>query len=195
MPWPSFSKTKKNIKAPTPRKKFDDTVTTRSQKKTKKDSWEANRVVFNPKISPSFTNNYGKINMISFLCSIWSRLAYMKDHDYLGYYEKIFGPIIPSRLMKELNNGIKMSGVKNIVNDGLLFGLKKTPDKFGLKVFKNDKPDFGGRSLEFLPWAKKVNIALGEERKSATDPNCSVETPTFHDGNIIFISIATSNYG
>ena len=148
-----------------------------------------------PSTSATSTDSYGTINMISFLCSIWSRLAYMNDHQYLGHYPLIFGPIIPDELMKMMNQHIVKNGIQQILDDTTMFNIKNNTDmKFGLKPFTNLKS--GGYSLQFLPWAQKVNQANGEERLSDTNTNCDVEVPnTPSNPNIVFVSIATSNYG
>ena len=143
-----------------------------------------------------FTDNYGTVNMISFLCAIWSRLAYMNDHQYLGHYERIFGPIIPDELMQMINTQItKQRGVQGILNDAEMFGLAGLQEKWGLKTFPS-KAEFGGTGLQFLPWAQRVNQVNGEERLSPTEANCAVEvSPTNPDDNLVLVSIATSNYG
>jgi len=148
-----------------------------------------------PTSAADFTENYGTINMISFLCAIWSRLAYMNDHQYLGHYEKIFGPIIPDELMQMINVQITTKGIQGILNDAEMFGLTGLQEKWGLKTFPS-KAEFGGTGLQFLPWAQRVNQTNGEERLSPTVPNCDVEVSlTNPDDNLVFVSIATSNYG
>ena len=150
-----------------------------------------------------FTDNYGTVNMISFLCSVWSRLAYMNDKQYLGHYSLIFGSIIPDDLMVAMNAYIA-ENIQGILNDTTMFGLKPDEKKFGLETFANIKS--GGHSLKFLPWAQRVNQVIGEEPmprptgadgKKQFDPNCNGQTKQelTANENIVFVSIATSNYG
>lgn len=150
-----------------------------------------------PTSKEDFTENYGTVNMISFLCAIWSRLAYMNDHQYLGHYQRIFGPIIPDELMKMINAQITKNGIKGILNDTQMFELNglPQPQKWDLKTFTS-KAEFGGTGLQFLPWAQRVNQVNGEERLIPTESNCDVEVRlTNPDSNLVFVSIATSNYG
>lgn len=141
-----------------------------------------------------FTEDYGdSVNMISFLSAVYSRLSYMNDHQFLGHYSKIFGPIIPTELLQALNNqSVKELGA--IINDKEMFNLVAGKEKFGLKTFAS-KAQFGGVGLQFLPWAQKINIVNGEQRIDATNPNCDFEVKeTTPDPNLVFVSITTSNY-
>lgn len=63
--------------------------------------------------------------------------------------------------------------------------------KFGLDTYKTD----AGLSLRFLPWAQEINKVNGEQRIDANTPNCDIETTTVPNENLVFATIATSNYG
>ena len=142
-------------------------------------------------IREGFTDNYGdSVNMISFMCAIYARLAYMNDHQFLGHYQKIFGPIIPEELMTMMNTQVSNNGINSILNDTQMFGEKT----FDLEPFKS-KPEFGGQGLQFLPWAQKINIINGEQRIDANNANCGIEVDvTLKDINLVFVTVATSNY-
>lgn len=148
--------------------------------------------MFNKKdVKKTFTTDYGtSVNMISFIGSVYSRLAYMNEHQFLGHYTKIFGPIIPYELMKNMNDTIK-TGTPNILNDEKMFSLKKGGNKFGLDTYETTN----GTSLRFLPWAQKINQVNGEQRIDAKTSNCDIETTTTQNNNLVFATIATSNYG
>jgi hypothetical protein len=164
------------------------TPTTSMAQNTKSNTW------FNKKdLSTKFTNDYGHTaNMISFIGSIYSRLAYMNDHQILGHYTKIFGPVIPEAMMKAINTQVITNGLSSILEDGQMFNLNKDVDAYDLKTYQTDR----GLSLQFLPWAQKINIINGEQRIDANNANCSFETDeTIPNDNLVFISIATSNYG
>ena len=161
-----------------------------------------------------FTDVYGNINFITFLSTIYARLAYCTDHKFLRYYQEIFGPIISEEILTAINNQVKTNGVKSIMNDKQMFGLTSGKDKFGLKTYTSDTKlehttsietkQSGGNDasgdeqvhLQFLPLAKKINIALGEQRISKDDANCHFDLKECKpDPNLIFIQIANSNYG
>ena len=142
-------------------------------------------------LNTTFTEDYGtSVNMISFIGSVYSRLSYMNEHQFLGHYTKIFGPIIPKELMSDMNNVIK-NRIPNILKDEEMFSLKNGEKKFGLDTYETD----AGLSLRFLPWAQEINKVNGEQRISSDDANCDIETTTVPNDNLVFATIATSNYG
>ena len=172
----------------------------------------------------NFTNDYGAVNMISFLCAVWSRLAYMDDHDYLGHYSKIFGGttdtregVIPIQMLTDINANANIDS--NLFNDTIMFGLNGTTNKYGLDTYDRSPNDnqsqFGEKGLKFSPFAQKINQINGEERYGdvpasasffAKKPkisdnlknrltNCNVNLGNIEENpNVVMISIATSNY-
>ena len=150
-------------------------------------------------LGTEFTDNYGEsICFVAFICSVFSRMAYMDDHQLLGHYEAIFGDdkVIPGKLMTQLNKSVVDNGLQSLLQDSVLFkeefASSETP--FGLKKFKTSGV-FGTESLQFLPWAQKINIINGEQRIDSNTPNCEYETKvTVPDDNLIFVAISTSNY-
>jgi hypothetical protein len=142
-------------------------------------------------LKEGFTDNYGdSVNMISFICAVNCRLAYMNDHEFLGHYTEIYGKIIPDKLLELMNTQVTTNGINGILNDKQMFGN----ETFGLKTFVS-KADFGGEGLQFLPWAQQINIVNGEQRIDASTPNCSPEVlKTEPNSNLVFVTIATSNY-
>jgi len=142
-------------------------------------------------LNTTFTEDYGtSVNIISFIGSVYSRLSYMNEHQFLGHYTKIFGPIIPEELMSDMNNTIK-NRIPNILRDEEMFSLKNGEKKFGLDTYETD----AGLSLRFLPWAQEINKVNGEQRISSDNANCDIETTTVPNDNLVFATIATSNYG
>ena len=150
-------------------------------------------------LGTEFTDNYGEsICVVAFICSVFSRMAYMDDHQLLGHYEAIFGDdkIIPGKWMTQLNKSVVDNGLHSLLQDSILFkdefASSETP--FGLKKFKTSGV-FGTESLQFLPWAQKINVVNGEQRIDANTSNCEYETKvTVPDDNLIFVAISTSNY-
>jgi hypothetical protein len=150
-------------------------------------------------LGTEFTDNYGEsICIVAFICSVFSRMAYMDDHQLLGHYEAIFGDdkIIPGKWMTQLNKSVVDNGLHSLLQDSILFkeefASSETP--FGLKKFKTSGV-FGTESLQFLPWAQKINVVNGEQRIDANTSNCEYETKvTVPDDNLIFVAISTSNY-
>lgn len=87
----------------------------------------------NKDLNTKFTEDYGtSVNMISFIGSVYSRLSYMNEHQFLGHYTKIFGPIIPEELMSDMNNVIK-NRIPNILNDEKMFSLKNGEEKIWIR--------------------------------------------------------------
>ena len=155
-----------------------------------------NTILKKSDLRTGFTEDYGdSVNMICFLCAIYSRLAYMNDHQFLGHYSLIFGPIIPNDVLSAMNQQVLSGQIQNLLNDQVTFDLVLGQDKYGLKTFAS-KPQFGGVGLQFLPWAQQINIVNGEQRMSAENANCDFEVreKTSPDSNLVFISITTSNY-
>ena len=148
--------------------------------------------------STTYTENYGVINMISFLCAIYCRLAYMDPRQFLGHYTEIFGPVIPDELLQMMNRQVKSKGIQGLLYDTEMFELTESEQvKFGLKTVKKEKNDieYGNIGLQFLPWAQKVNQINGEERLSPTESNCDYNVKqVVENNNLIFATIATSNY-
>jgi hypothetical protein len=146
-------------------------------------------------VQPSMSSqDYGtSTNVLSFLCAVYSRLAYMNDHQYLGHYARIFGDIVPAAAMTALNRQLITRGVRGAFDDTQTFGLgPTTKKKYGLDVYQTRK---GAYSLAYLPWAVRVNQVNGEQRLSKDDRNCAIEVPsTAADPNLVFATVATSNY-
>ena len=156
----------------------------------KKTGWFAKK-----DLNTEFTDDYGNsVNMISFICAVYSRLAYMNDHQFLGHYTKIFGPIIPDEMMKSINAQVILKDTSGLLNDQTMFGLTLGQNKFGLQTFAS-KEQFGGVGLQFLPWAQQINIINGEQRINATNVNCEFEVKTIANENVVICFIETSNYG
>jgi hypothetical protein len=166
-------------------------TTSQSPQSWKEKSFGRSTIFAKSGLRENFTENYGdSVNMISFLSAVNSRLAYMNSHQFLGHYNKIYGNVIPGKLMEMINTQVKSNGIKSILNDKEMFG----EETFGLKTFQS-KAGFGGQGLQFLPWAQQINIINGEQRIDSNNSNCDVEvTETIADENLVFVSIATSNY-
>ena len=114
--------------------------------------------------------NYGDISLLIFLSTIWSRLAYMNNTNFINHYKHIF------------NN-------TNEINDE-----KFTIENMFSKI--NNDPTYLNKFIKFLHLAEQINIINGETRKTDTDNNCSynIEVPTENKNDIIYTSVATSNY-
>jgi len=156
--------------------------------------------------SSTYTDDYGNINFISFLASVYSRLAYTNEHQFLLYYTRIFGPIIPLSIMEQINTQVKTNGIGSINKDKIMFNLSNELNPYSYQVEQNGEKinlelktytsDDGELHLQFLPLAQKINQAIGEERLSSKEANCQ---ETFikaePNSNLVFSAISTSNYG
>ena len=178
-------------------------INTAFKRQDKQDKPSINSSNTNPK-SSEYTSEYGTVQFISFWSTIYSRLAYFDDHQFLLYYTSIFGPIIPVSIMTQINEQVKKSpnGICNIDNDAEMLGLKEGQDyqyttsngtTQDLKVYK----DIDGKlHVGFLPFAQEINRAIGEERASDGTDNCQFEFKyAVPNEQLVFASIATSNYG
>ena len=130
-------------------------------------------------VAENYSTDYGDINFISFLGSVYSRLAYFDDRDFLLHYKNIFGGIITEDVMRKLNKKVLSNGICSI---GDVF----TPEQY-----------------PFLELAQKINKEITEERLSENEPNCSfnyaqindTNSSDYADENLVFSTVATSNYG
>jgi hypothetical protein len=125
------------------------------------------------------SDQYGDLHFISFYCAILSRLAYTNDNFFLKYYKKIFGPIIPEKVMKDID---AITDIVDILNDQKIFGLNTSNP--GTYTYK-DKLfiDFIDQGMP-----QRVNEIIQEVRSANIyEPGVS--------GNVKYISIGWSNYG
>ena len=127
---------------------------------------------------------YGKgITLLEFVCSIWSRLAYMNTTNFVSHYKNIFQDSI---VVDEGGVTVKT----------LMEGIAK--DHSNLTKF-----------VKFMPFAEHVNIVNGEAAKvkkasgfnmlksrSKDELNCSdtIPLPSPEPTNLILTTIGTSNY-
>jgi hypothetical protein len=92
---------------------------------------------------------YGDINFISWYCTVLSRFAYMIDKDFITYYYKVFGPVIPVDLLKAMNEYIKTI---DSAGDELTYFLED------YKMFK-DIPDYTADKFK-LSLGNDINLEL-----------------------------------
>ena len=113
-------------------------------------------------------NYYENTTLLSFLCCIWSRLAYMDNTNFVNHYSAIF------------KGDHKINKTDTI--DALFAKIKGDPTLLQT-------------TIPFIQLAQEVNKINGEERKSAEDNNCGYAADTAPTPNsLIFTSVATSNY-
>ena len=159
----------------------------------------------NPDTDPDtdlkFTDDYGTPYFISFLSAIYCRLAYMNSRDFLNVYTQVFGKIIPNELMTDMNTAVLTNGIKVLIDDTAMFNLTDpNTKKYGMKVFRNSNVSLKlglKLGLKFLPLSAKINKVLGDQRKSPTNANCTINNgdPPIADENLVFVNITNSNYG
>ena len=145
-----------------------------------------------------FTKVYGDAGYtMTFLCAVYSRLAYMAPAQFLSHYTKIFGPVIPGNLLEDMNAMVDQQGVKGLTDEATMFGKdKKYPSGLTTPaLIERVASGINPASLAFLPWAARINEINGEERISEQDPNCDTDLPAVQNDQLYFITIDTSNYG
>jgi hypothetical protein len=120
-------------------------------------------------ITPSINNYYGTdpVSLLDFFCTVWSRLAYMNNTEFVSHYKTIF------------KNDTNIDNV--LIQDAMTRINSDTQDS---------------TSSEFIKFAEKINIINGEQ-KDGDKLNCGYKVPksgTQDNIPLIFTSIATSNY-
>ena len=159
-------------------------------------------------------DKYGSTHFISLYAVILSRLVYFDDNDFLQKYVEIFGNIIPTKLLKSINQVCKKDTAEKIKNDQEMFSLVDENGKpntistiLGLDI-KNDN----NRKLEtkylykhddkyFLAFnelniPRNVNIITGERDGEIELPYQLEKNKEQMNGEYVkYISISWSNYG
>jgi hypothetical protein len=126
---------------------------------------------------------YGKgITLLEFICSIWSRLAYMNNTNFVSHY-------------------------KNIFEDSVVIDEGGVTVKMAMEGINEDQ-SYLTKFVKFMPFAEHVNIINGEASKvkkswsnmvksrSKDELNCSdtIPLPSPEQQNLILTTIGTSNY-
>jgi hypothetical protein len=134
-------------------------------------------------------DKYGDVHFISFYSAILARLAYTNDNNFLKFYKSIFGPIIPSELMKSMD---QITDFKDILNDEKMFKLKgENKDKFKTYTYKDQLfIDFIGEGMP-----QNTNVATGEISQARSPPDTPKPKGEIVNNVVKYISISWSNYG
>jgi len=137
-------------------------------------------------------NKFGDIPFFVFYSTVLSRLAYFTSEDFLPAYLDIFGPIIKTSLMKDINN----APIDKIFDPSI---YKKTITSERIPVF-----DFEGQEhIDFKVMAEQindVNIKFVERRTIRLNKKPEIKTEVTEmkggagDYTVAYISISTSNY-
>lgn len=101
---------------------------------------------------------YGDINFISWYCTVLSRFAYMIDKDFITYYYKVFGPVIPVDLLTAMNDYIKTI---DSAGDDLTYFLED------YKMFK-DIPDYESSNFK-LSLGNGIDLELSTHKHKYND--------------------------
>ena len=138
-------------------------------------------------------------------------MAYLNFRDFINVYSLIFNKntlnnikddyskkdiIDIDAILKDMNTSVSNKGLPCLLNDQTLFDLDDSTNKYGLKI-----ATIGERKiLQYIPFSYRVNLILGEERKSKSDPdlpNCLINDGEKRIGNdnLVFVNIVDSNYG
>jgi hypothetical protein len=115
-------------------------------------------------------NEFGDIPFFVFYSTVLSRLAYFTSEDFLPAYLDIFGPIIKTSLMEDINN----APIDKIFDPSI---YKKTISSERIPVF-----DFEGQQTIRLNSKPEVKGEVTEMKGGAGDYT------------VAYISISTSNY-
>jgi hypothetical protein len=132
---------------------------------------------------------------MSFLCAVYSRLAYMPPDQFLSHYTKIFGPIIDENLLDDINTMVQKKGLGGLSDEVTMFARAYKSNVSSKTFLDTVKSGINPVSVAFLPWAEQINTVNGEERISATDANCETQKTPVSDPHLNFVTIDTSNYG
>jgi hypothetical protein len=137
-------------------------------------------------------NEFGDIPFFVFYSTVLSRLAYFTSEDFLPAYLDIFGPIIKTSLMEDINN----APIDKIFDPSI---YKKTISSERIPVF-----DFEGQQhVDFKKMAEQindVNIKFVKRRtiRLNSKPEVKGEVTEMKGGagdyTVAYISISTSNY-
>ena len=161
------------------------------------------------------TRDYGKFYFMSFVATIYCRMAYLNSHDFLNVYKSTFGgdeednppPIIPAQILKDINAGIKKeNNLGDILNDDGNFSLtSETKVKYGVPIIIEPETPTGKTeiikdenikyNLPFLDFANKFNILLGEQ-PDGDAKNCDLnKNANPQNKSLVFVTIDSTEYG
>ena len=131
--------------------------------------------------------------MLESIATVWARLAYMKNTDFLVAYKTMFEDSV---IITEWSDPNKKNEIKNHMTIKTL-----------MENISNDS-SYLNNFIPFLPLAQKINVILGEDarakktgwiinNRTEESTNCHPKfvIPIPNDKeNLIFTSISTSNY-
>jgi len=138
-------------------------------------------------------NNFGDVPFFVFYSTVLSRLSYFTSDDFLPAYLDIFGPVIPTSLMEDINK----APIKDIFDPSIYTNTIKTEK---IPTF-----DFEGKKhINFREYARQINdvnikfVGRRDIRIQGKDPSEKVVKMEGGGPNdkytVAYISIATSNY-
>jgi hypothetical protein len=129
------------------------------------------------------SDKYGNVHFISLVGTILSRLAYCNDNMFLKRYMAIFGPVIPSKFLQEMDS-VSSNNLEKLLDD---------EDDYKLST-DTSVPSTSFQNKKYIDWIKlnipqQVNIINGEIK--GTLP----VTQSSDSSSVKYISIGWSNYG
>lgn len=144
-------------------------------------------------------DNFGDIPFFVFYSTVLSRLAYFTSQSFLPSYLDIFGPIIKTSLMKDINN----APIDKIFDPSI---YKTSISKERIPVFNyqgTDHIDFkemarqiNDINIKFVKRRDIINTSsnLDNNQETQSFSNIPVKEISGDDYTVAYISIATSNY-
>ena len=128
-------------------------------------------------------DKYGNVHFISLVGTILSRLAYCNDNMFLKHYTAIFGPVIPSKFLQEMDS-VSSNNLEGLLDD-------QTDYKLSTDL---DVPSTSFQNKKYIDWInvnipQQINIINGEI--SGPLP----VTQSSDSSSVKYISIGWSNYG
>ena len=137
---------------------------------------------------------FGDIPFITFYDTVLSRLAYFTSENFLPAYLDIFGPIIPEKILKSINDASM-----DKIFDSSIYNLSKNTD---IPTYTDKNTKF----IDFTDMAEKINNVnikfVNRKLPSAQAPpqNGGINIPNVKsifgkNYKVAYISISTSNYG
>ena len=154
-----------------------------------------NKVVSSNMPKNYFSNNvpssnkesgFGDIPFFVFYSTVLARLSYFTNENFLSSYLEIFGPIIKTSLMKNIND----APIDKIFD----------PNIYSTSISQEKIPTYkleGKNMIDFKEMAKQINevnvnlIKRSMSKETVSNPVIEIKGP---DYTVAYISIATSNY-
>ena len=113
-------------------------------------------------------DKYGNQHFISFLSSIFARLAYFDDNQFLKKYNAIMGQVVHPNIMTAINS-VDANNLADLLDDQKIYKLDKSTND----IFANYEYEYSGkRFIDYisLNMPQNVNILNGDLKGTPNYP-------------------------